>query len=554
MPMQKSFLFSPSDKRTPILYLGTVAFGISKLLFLMPDALYQTAGQLDWDQGQLGLLYFCLFIAAVVVLILARRGFVLAGARLLAGLLLVDGAVYLLAGTWESPRGWAAIWSAIVIGGLLLDSRSTAVITAISSLVASLSALRSDDLLAVYFASVLWILVLGAVIVLAGQLRAVVGSEVAAQKDEPQILIEIGQEITQGVFARQDVDTFLGHIVESIQKQFPVTDHVEIFLIEPGSQYATLHAATGVVGEQLLVQEYRHDIGGLSLVGRVTLSGEPALIADLNLDPIHRPHPLLPAIRCELAIPLVAKDTVIGALDVQSTEPGALDETDVKLLRAIAAQIAMAVDDIHVYEAAQRNIRENEALYQQAQASLREIERLNYQLTGRAWADYLCTQAEMTAITLDLETGQTLSEAEWTATLNEAASQNKVVVTNVDGRQVVAVPIVVRNEAIGAMEFELEPDNELQEGALDLIATVGQRLGLAMENRRLFDETQRAAQREALINDIGAKLQAATGVDAILQQAARQLQEALSAQQVTIRLGVAPTESRGQVVQERPKA
>jgi hypothetical protein len=57
-----------------------------------------------------------------------------------------------------------------------------------------------------------------------------------------------------------------------------------------------------------------------------------------------------------------------------------------------------------------------------------------------------------------------------------------------------------------------------------------------MENRRLFEETQRAAQREALINDIGADLQAASGVDAIIQRAAHHLQESLDAQQVTIRI------------------
>jgi hypothetical protein len=74
-----------------------------------------------------------------------------------------------------------------------------------------------------------------------------------------------------------------------------------------------------------------------------------------------------------------------------------------------------------------------------------------------------------------------------------------------------------------------------------------------MENRRLFDETQKVAQREALINDIGAELQAATGVDVILQQAAHHLQSALAAHQVTIRLGTAP-DQRSQTAQENTRA
>jgi GAF domain-containing protein len=100
----------------------------------------------------------------------------------------------------------------------------------------------------------------------------------------------------------------------------------------------------------------------------------------------------------------------------------------------------------------------------------------------------------------------------------------------------------VRNEAIGAMEFELDRDEPLPDGAMELVTAVSQRLGLAMENRRLFDETQRVAQRETLINDIAADLQSATGIDTIIQRAARHLQQTLSAQQVTIHLDTLPNE------------
>jgi GAF domain-containing protein len=238
-----------------------------------------------------------------------------------------------------------------------------------------------------------------------------------------------------------------------------------------------------------------------------------------------------------LALPMRAGETVIGAVEVMSTRMAAFDQADVAMFEIITAQITMAVDGFQWYESAQRYARENEALRQQTQAGLREIERLNYQLTGRAWADYLRLHTDSAAFTLDLEKGDLTTEAQWTPTLNRAAAQHGVISDLNDGRRVVAMPIVVRNEVIGAMEFELEAEDVLPDGALELVAAVGQRLGLAMENRRLFDETQRIAQREALINDIGTELLSATGVDAIIQQAARHLQEALSAQQVTIRLG-----------------
>jgi GAF domain-containing protein len=302
------------------------------------------------------------------------------------------------------------------------------------------------------------------------------------------------------------------------------------------------------VGAAQLSQEHSLDIGGLSVIGRVTLRGEPLLIPDLRRDPIHKVHPLLPDMRCELALPLVLRDETVGAIDLQSRQPNLFSAADVSTLQAVASLIAMGLDGLQLHETSQRNQRENHALVQQTQANLREIERLNYQLTGRAWTDYLRLQADSTAMTVDFESGQLQREADWTATLNEAVAQHNVVTETEAGRQVVALPIIVRNETIGAMEFEMDAADRLPDGAIELISAVGQRLGLAMENRRLFDETQKVAQREALINDIGAKLQAASGVDAILQQAAHHLQEALSAHQVTIRLGIPEQRPAGEKV------
>jgi GAF domain-containing protein len=363
-------------------------------------------------------------------------------------------------------------------------------------------------------------------------------------QDQTSLLIETGQEIASGLFERLERDTLLPQIAHNLERRFPVIAHVQIYVAEGDSQRVILRAATGAVGQKLLEREYEVDIGGLSTVGRATLTQNDLLIQDFNQEEIHKPHPLLSDMRAELVIPLVVKDKVIGALDIYSTRPGAFPQAERTLLHAVANQIVIAIDSLQLYEEAQRNIRENQALLQQTQSNLREIERLNYQLTGRAWSEYLRLQPDSTRMTLELDTGQTAAEAEWTDTLKEAATHRKVVTVEKEGQRIVALPITVRHEVIGAMEFELASKETLPEGVLELAEAVGQRLGLAMENRRLFDETQRAVQREGLINDIGADLQAATGVDVIIQRAAHHLQNALDAQQVSIRLGIPPDSSR----------
>ena len=53
-------------------------------------------------------------------------------------------------------------------------------------------------------------------------------------------------------------------------------------------------------------------------------------------DPFHFKNPLLPDTRSELAIPLLIGDRLLGALDVQSTEPNSFGAGDVQVLQTLA--------------------------------------------------------------------------------------------------------------------------------------------------------------------------------------------------------------------------
>ncbi len=504
---------------------------------------YVLAHLLLWalDDGVPALATVGWMVCAGLALVLLRWQFWMAGAALLVAALMGESSLYLL-DQFDAAQGWMALWVAVIVATLFFSNRSGLGITLGAGLLIVVGALNeiggaeAHERLVVSGMGIIWTLILN-------RLTAwiVVEKHDTHLQSPPttalQRLLAVENEITKGLFARQEIDIFLEQLVDTIQKQFGIAGHVQIYLVEPGSQQATLRAATGAVGQQLLNQEYGLDVGGLSAVGRVTLTGKMLLIADTQHETIYKSNALMEDTRSELVLPLVANEEIIGALDIHSANVNGFDDTDVALLQVISNHLVSAVDGLRAYELAQRNLRENQALYQQAQVSLREIERLNYQLTGRAWTEYLRLHGDATGFTLDVETGQTVEEADWTPNLNEAAQQQEMVTTTDDGRRMVALPIMVRNEVIGAMEFELDSDDELPDGARELIVAVGQRLGMALENRRLFDETQRVAQREALINDIGAELQSATGVDAIIQRAARHLQEALEASQITIRIG-----------------
>jgi GAF domain-containing protein len=195
--------------------------------------------------------------------------------------------------------------------------------------------------------------------------------------------------------------------------------------------------------------------------------------------------------------------------------------------------VALVIDNVRQFESAQQRVTENQKLAEQARAALRDNERLNKRLTGRAWTEFLKTQRRDLGIAVDLQEDLQENDDEWTKTLAQAAEANHLI----QDRQTIALPLKIRGQVIGAMEFELDDAQSFSPEDLELVQEISERFGLAAENTRLVEESQRVAQREALINEISTRLQGTNTVEATLTEAARSLRETLQAQRVRIRLG-----------------
>ncbi|NJO83185.1 MAG: GAF domain-containing protein, partial [Blastochloris sp.] len=99
----------------------------------------------------------------------------------------------------------------------------------------------------------------------------------------------------------------------------------------------------------------------------------------------------------------------------------------------------------------------------------------------------------------------------------------------------IAVPVILRDQVLGAVEWEL-PANDFGQDKLELAQELANRLALSLDNARLFQESRRAAERERIVNTIAAKLTAQTNIQDILQTAVREVGQALRAPQVSIQL------------------
>jgi GAF domain-containing protein len=88
------------------------------------------------------------------------------------------------------------------------------------------------------------------------------------------------------------------------------------------------------------------------MVGTAIKTRRPRIALDVGAEAVRFANPLLPDTRSEIALPLVVGSRVLGALDVQSTQSGAFDESSAVVLQAMADQVAISLSNTFQFKRA----------------------------------------------------------------------------------------------------------------------------------------------------------------------------------------------------------
>ncbi len=271
--------------------------------------------------------------------------------------------------------------------------------------------------------------------------------------------------------------------------------YAAIFVLDNKGEWAELHAATGEAGRVLKENKHRLRVGGKSMVGTAISTANARIALDVGAEPVRFENPLLPYTRSEIALPLVAGDHVLGALDVQSTQEAAFGPQEVDTLQSMANQVAIAL--------------ENARLFQTSRERLEEMRSIQQQYVLDAWKP-LAEQEELAYQVGDDELSSDTPRLE--------------------------VPLTLREEIIG--QINLAADGEWTPEQRNLIEAVATQAALALENARLVEESQSSAARDRLLAEITGKIWSSPTIDGILQSAARELGHAFDAAEATIELKV----------------
>jgi GAF domain-containing protein len=486
-----------------------------------------------------------LLVAGIIAVYLTRLGNQQAASYLVIVCIYIAPLVLTVSGAIDARAFLVVAMVVISLSGFLIGGRGPILTSAITMFAFAWTFTASPIFTTASWATLIGlyspsILIHGAINYLIGQSLPTLAHQASARDSERRSkLSEASNAVSQRLLsARLDLDVLLKEIVRLVRDTFPDVNQVQIYLIDTDRSKATLMATTA---DDVSARHAAYSVGSLSLVGRVSLSSQSLVARDSDAastgDRAYMRLGFLPETHAETAIPMRLGQEVFGILDLHSDNPSAFLAEDIGLFETLANQIAVAIDNARLFQEAQSQVNENKRLYEQTRANLREIERLNRQLTGAAWTEYLNSTTEAPSFTIDMHSKAVDNVAAWTPTMAEASRRLQPIVNDYEHMKVVSVPISVRGQVIGAMEFELEPNQLVTPEQLIIVHQAVERLGLTADNARMFEDTQRAAHREAMVNEISTRIQSMTSVDAVVATAAQSLGEALRVNRIAIRLG-----------------
>ena len=270
------------------------------------------------------------------------------------------------------------------------------------------------------------------------------------------------------------------------------------------------------------------------ITGAAATSRQPVLVGDVRNDP--RYISSIDAVRTEMAVPMLARNKLVGVIDVQSTRLNAYTEYDRTLLRLIATRVAVAIDNARLYRRVDRTNRTLRTL-SAISSEISSILDLDDLLAKISWSvrglihfdafSILLVDDEQKALrhlfsirydqlvkidNIPLGKGVTGAAAESREVIRvqDTSADPRYIASHPGIRSEVAVPLIVRDRVVGVMDLENEKPGFFTDDHVRTLTLLAPQIASSVENARLYEEV---ADRERRMDT---DLKAASELQALL--------------------------------------
>jgi PAS domain S-box-containing protein len=375
--------------------------------------------------------------------------------------------------------------------------------------------------------------------------------------------LETAAQVSRAASSILNPDDLIQQAVDLIRERFDLY-YAGLFLVdetgewtgEPG-KWAVLRAGTGDAGRQMLERKHKLEIGGTSMIGWCVANKQARIALDVGEEAVRFENPFLPETRSELALPLISRGQVIGALTIQSAQEAAFSDEDIAALQTMADQLANAIQNARLFE-------QSQAARQQAEARVHEVQilhRIGQSVSSSLDLDHvldtlvnvLADELEFTYIALNLidksakvlRTVRAIGQAEGLRGLVRSLDQlkNDILMDVIRSRRIEVidgwddrfdrelfereghaalvrayVPLLLREEAIGILEvgYRRVERARITTAEIQVLQGLVDQIVIAIENARLFQQAQIRADELTILNEMSRDLTATLDVDMVV--------------------------------------
>lgn len=343
------------------------------------------------------------------------------------------------------------------------------------------------------------------------------------QKDRE---LDVLRRISETISGTLDQEAVLERIIELVVE---VTrgDAAFLYLLDDARAALVLRASKrphpGLIGR------IRLELGE-GITGWVARERTPVAIArDASEDPRFKFFQSLPEDRYHafVSVPVIAKNEVIGVINVQHRDPRRHEAGEIALLVTIGHQVGSAIENARLYEAMRRKTLQLETLSQVSTTItstryLEEMLHLIVTITARTMGSAICSimLADEARGELHIAATQSLSEAyrnKPALKIGESVSgrvvkeRRAMAVLDVTAdpsyvypdlarheglRSLLSVPMLCQGRAIGVINSYTSAPHAFLPDEIGLLEAIANQAAVAIENTRLVETT--AQMREAL--------------------------------------------------------
>ena len=322
------------------------------------------------------------------------------------------------------------------------------------------------------------------------------------------------------------------------------------------------------------------DEGG-GLTAQIIKSGKPILLKAISVEEaqakgaeIIDPHF---GSNSYIGVPMVVGNKVIGVIGVNDrTTNQVFTESDRDLLLALAGTVGVAIQNARLFVETEERAEELAVINQVAEVVAQQLEMeqlftaVHEQIQRAIVNDtFFCAiydkersqfdfpyffdeerkyDVESVPFNPNWEIGKVFASGKpiiINRTPEQQKAKEKAIQKKLLGRgqiptNVIFVPLQIGSEIIGVLSAQNYQFREYTLSDQTLLGGIANHVAVALENIRLFTETQKRAGRERLVNEINRKIQSATSVESALQIAVQELGKAFGAKHTAVQLSLAP--------------